>query len=143
MSWFLTAAVILTVIGTFFRGAGWGWVWPWSGENEKSQLAFFFGDSARAFGTLSIVLLLLLAIVPAKDHFREWLRYQSDYQKLIRNRSDGVSLAAAVSGRSATDLAAGSGSGRPLHHLPRRIEGSHRSQESRSLSVRIRRFRTP
>jgi hypothetical protein len=32
MSWFLTAAVILTVIGTFFRGAGWGWVWPWSAE---------------------------------------------------------------------------------------------------------------
>jgi hypothetical protein len=32
MSWFLTAAAILTVIGTFFRGAGWGWVWPWSAE---------------------------------------------------------------------------------------------------------------
>lgn len=32
MSWFLTVAIILTVIGTFFRGAGWGWVWPWSAE---------------------------------------------------------------------------------------------------------------
>jgi len=32
MTWFLTAAVILTAIGTFFRGAGWGWVWPWSAE---------------------------------------------------------------------------------------------------------------
>jgi len=31
MSWFLTAAITLTVIGTFFRGAGWAWVWPWSG----------------------------------------------------------------------------------------------------------------
>lgn len=31
MSWFLTAAVTLTVIGTFFRGAGWAWVWPWGG----------------------------------------------------------------------------------------------------------------
>lgn len=32
MSWFLTAAVILTAIGTYFRGAGWGWVWPWGAE---------------------------------------------------------------------------------------------------------------
>jgi hypothetical protein len=32
MSWFLTAAVILTAIGTFFRGAGWAWIWPWSAE---------------------------------------------------------------------------------------------------------------
>jgi hypothetical protein len=29
MSWFLTVAITLTVIGTFFRGAGWAWVWPW------------------------------------------------------------------------------------------------------------------
>lgn len=32
MSWFLTVAVILTVIGTFFRGAGWALVWPWGAE---------------------------------------------------------------------------------------------------------------
>jgi hypothetical protein len=32
MSWFLTAAIILTAIGTFFRGAGWAWVMPWSAE---------------------------------------------------------------------------------------------------------------
>lgn len=32
MSWFLTAAIILTVIGTFFRGAGWAWVWPWGAD---------------------------------------------------------------------------------------------------------------
>jgi hypothetical protein len=32
MSWFLTVAAILTVIGTFFRGAGWAWVWPWGVE---------------------------------------------------------------------------------------------------------------
>ncbi|MGA2594125.1 MAG: hypothetical protein ABSH32_29840 [Bryobacteraceae bacterium] len=29
MTWFLVQASILTVIGTFFRGAGWSWVWPW------------------------------------------------------------------------------------------------------------------
>jgi menaquinol-cytochrome c reductase cytochrome b/c subunit len=29
MTWFLLAASILTIIGTFFRGPGWSWVWPW------------------------------------------------------------------------------------------------------------------
>jgi menaquinol-cytochrome c reductase cytochrome b/c subunit len=29
MSWFLIQASVLTIIGTFFRGAGWTWVWPW------------------------------------------------------------------------------------------------------------------
>ena len=37
---------------------------------------FLFGDIARTFGSLSVVLLVLLAIVPAKDHYREWLHYQ-------------------------------------------------------------------
>jgi menaquinol-cytochrome c reductase cytochrome b/c subunit len=30
MSWFIAVAVVLTVVGTFFRGPGWSWVWPWS-----------------------------------------------------------------------------------------------------------------
>ena len=30
MTWFVVIAVILTVIGTFFRGPGWSWVWPWA-----------------------------------------------------------------------------------------------------------------
>ena len=29
MTWFLSVAVTLTVVGTFFRGPGWSWVWPW------------------------------------------------------------------------------------------------------------------
>jgi hypothetical protein len=29
MTWFLIVAVVLTAIGTYFRGAGWAWVWPW------------------------------------------------------------------------------------------------------------------
>ena len=29
MSWFLFELVVLTAIGTFFRGPGWSWVWPW------------------------------------------------------------------------------------------------------------------
>lgn len=30
MSWFLLELVVLTAIGTFFRGPGWSWVWPWT-----------------------------------------------------------------------------------------------------------------
>jgi quinol-cytochrome oxidoreductase complex cytochrome b subunit len=31
MTLFLMEAVVLTTVGTFFRGPGWSWVWPWSG----------------------------------------------------------------------------------------------------------------
>jgi len=31
MTWFLLELVVLTAIGTFFRGPSWGWVWPWQG----------------------------------------------------------------------------------------------------------------
>ncbi|HEY3216322.1 MAG TPA: hypothetical protein VGK93_07505 [Candidatus Eisenbacteria bacterium] len=31
MTWFVTVAVTLTLIGTFFRGPGWRWIWPWQG----------------------------------------------------------------------------------------------------------------
>jgi menaquinol-cytochrome c reductase cytochrome b/c subunit len=30
MTWFVVVAVLLTAIGTFFRGPGWSWVWPWA-----------------------------------------------------------------------------------------------------------------
>jgi Cytochrome b(C-terminal)/b6/petD len=30
MTWFILVAVVLTVVGTFFRGPGWSWIWPWS-----------------------------------------------------------------------------------------------------------------
>jgi mono/diheme cytochrome c family protein len=63
------------------------------GQRLRAARRFLFGDSARAFGSLSVVLVLLLAIVPAKDHYREWLGYQNEYRSLIRNRSDAVSLA--------------------------------------------------
>jgi hypothetical protein len=29
MTWFLFVLVVLTTVGTFFRGPGWSWVWPW------------------------------------------------------------------------------------------------------------------
>ena len=51
-----------------------------------------FGDSARAFGTSGVLLLALLAIVPYRDHFREWYRYQRTYLRLIRGRDDALTL---------------------------------------------------
>jgi mono/diheme cytochrome c family protein len=57
-----------------------------------SAWRLFFGDSGRAFGTLSVVLVLCLAVVPAKDHFREWSNYQSQYLRLIRQRGDAATL---------------------------------------------------
>jgi mono/diheme cytochrome c family protein len=51
-----------------------------------------FGDSAHAFGVVSVVLLALLAIAPAKNHFSEWRHYQQSYLRLIRDRSDALSL---------------------------------------------------
>ncbi len=29
MTWFIFVSVVLTLVGTFFRGPGWSWVWPW------------------------------------------------------------------------------------------------------------------
>jgi mono/diheme cytochrome c family protein len=53
---------------------------------------FLFGDGARAFGTLSVVLVLCLAVVPAKDQFREWRQYQHGYLRLISHRGDAQTL---------------------------------------------------
>jgi mono/diheme cytochrome c family protein len=52
----------------------------------------FFGDSARAFGTVSLLLLISLAIAPAKDHFNEWRRYQRQYRRFLKTRADGATL---------------------------------------------------
>jgi len=29
MTWYLFELIVLTAIGTWFRGPGWSWVWPW------------------------------------------------------------------------------------------------------------------
>ncbi len=29
MTWFIAVSLVLTLVGTFFRGPGWAWVWPW------------------------------------------------------------------------------------------------------------------
>ena len=51
-----------------------------------------FGTSIHTFGVVSVVLLVLLAIAPAKNHFSEWRHYQQSYLKLIRDRSDAFTL---------------------------------------------------
>ena len=51
-----------------------------------------FGDPVRAFGVVSLILLLALAIAPAKEHFSQWHSYQRRYLALIHDRGDAVSL---------------------------------------------------
>ena len=41
---------------------------------------------------MSVILLVLLAISPAKNHFSEWRHYQKQYLHLIRGRADAVTL---------------------------------------------------
>ncbi|MGA2050300.1 MAG: c-type cytochrome [Terracidiphilus sp.] len=51
-----------------------------------------FGDPVRAFGVVSVILLLSLAIAPAKEHFSQWHSYQRHYLTLIRDRGEAISL---------------------------------------------------
>ncbi|HXY78468.1 MAG TPA: c-type cytochrome, partial [Candidatus Acidoferrales bacterium] len=51
-----------------------------------------FGGPVRAFGSVSLLLLISLAIAPAKNHFSEWRHYQNQYLALIRTRGDAVTL---------------------------------------------------
>jgi mono/diheme cytochrome c family protein len=51
-----------------------------------------FGDPVRAFGVVSVALLLALAIAPAKEHFSQWHGYQRQYLSLIHDRGDAVTL---------------------------------------------------
>ena len=56
------------------------------------ELRKLFGDGARAFGIISAIFLVLLAVAPAKNHFSEWRHYQKEYAKVIAKRSDAVTL---------------------------------------------------
>lgn len=51
-----------------------------------------FGDSVRAFGVISVIFLVSMAIAPAKNFFSEWRHYQHGYLRMIRNRSDATTL---------------------------------------------------
>ena len=51
-----------------------------------------FRDPIRSFGMASVLLLLVLAIAPAKDFFSQWRSYQNQYLRLIRDRGDAITL---------------------------------------------------
>ena len=57
-----------------------------------SSINSFVRDPFRMFGIVSLVLLLLLTIAPAKDYFSEWHGFQRQYLRFIQNRGDAVTL---------------------------------------------------
>jgi cytochrome c1 len=61
-------------------------------EKLKPLWQRLFGDSVRAFGVVSVLFLISLAIAPAKNHFSEWRHYQNQYLKMIRGRGEAVTL---------------------------------------------------
>ena len=61
-------------------------------SNSFSMWKEFFGDPVRVFGAVSLILLLSLAIAPAKHYFSEWRHYQNSYLSMIRGRGDAVTL---------------------------------------------------
>src|ERR1700694_1289953 len=52
----------------------------------------FFGDPARRFAWISLVLMISLAIVPTKEFFSAWRQYQRQFLKLTHGRSDGPAI---------------------------------------------------
>ena len=52
----------------------------------------FFGDSARAFGSVSLLLLAAFAVGAVKDLFSPWRVYQDQYLRLVRGRPDAAEL---------------------------------------------------
>ena len=63
-----------------------------SNQTPSSLWQKFIGDPLRVFGAVSALLLVLLAIAPAKNHFSEWRHYQKGYLRLIRSRGDALTL---------------------------------------------------
>ena len=57
-----------------------------------SSIKTFVSDPFLMFGVVSVILLLLFGIAPAKDYFSEWHGYQRQYLNMIRNRGDAVTL---------------------------------------------------
>jgi mono/diheme cytochrome c family protein len=63
-----------------------------SSKNTTSLWQTLFGHPVRAFGVVSLLLLISLAIAPAKNHFSEWRHYQNQYLAMVRTRGDAVTL---------------------------------------------------
>jgi len=95
--WFLFELIVLTAVGTWFRGPGWSWFCHGGVKCNPLErfslcVARALRDPVRAFGVVSLGLLLALAIAPAKEHFSQWHSYQRHYLALIHDRGDAVSL---------------------------------------------------
>lgn len=67
-----------------------------NGSNSRGFLArlrlLFFGDPARRFAWVSLLLTLSLAVSPLKDFFRQWRGYQRQYASYIKSRPDAKAL---------------------------------------------------
>jgi len=63
-----------------------------SNKSSSSLWQVLFGNPIRAFGVVSFLLLISLAIAPAKNYFSEWRHYQKQYLTVIRGRGDAVTL---------------------------------------------------
>ncbi len=61
-------------------------------NKQPSLWQLLFGEPIRAFGVVSLVLLVSLAIAPAKNYFSEWRHYQNQYLAMIQGRGDAVTL---------------------------------------------------
>ena len=62
-------------------------------KNALSSLwQTLFGHPVSAFGSVSLLLLISLAIAPAKNYFSEWRHYQKQYLALVRSRGEAVTL---------------------------------------------------
>ena len=57
-----------------------------------SEWQKLFGNPIRAFGVVSLLLVIVLAIAPAKNYFSESRHYQKQYLALIHVRSDANTL---------------------------------------------------
>src|SRR5215472_9757147 len=61
-------------------------------SSRSSWWQMLWSDPVRAFGAVSAVLLVLLAVAPAKNYFSEWRHYQKGYLRMVRLRGDAVTL---------------------------------------------------
>jgi cbb3-type cytochrome oxidase cytochrome c subunit len=65
-------------------------------ESNRAKLApslrALLREPILLFGVVSVALLIVLAIAPAKNHFSEWRHYQKQYLALIRDRGDALTL---------------------------------------------------
>ena len=71
-------------------------------DKLKSIWQRLFGNSVQAFGIVSLLFLISLAIAPAKNYFSQWRYYQNGYLEVSHS-------ATSFSGRCPADLVAGPG----------------------------------